>query len=62
MDGYAVVRKIREDNRIGTLPVIALTAHAMRGDRDKIIDAGCDDYVSKPIDSVMLREMIRKWL
>ena len=62
MDGFAVIRGIREDDRAGTIPVIALTAHAMMGDRDNIINAGCDDYVSKPIDPVLLRDKIRKWL
>jgi len=61
MDGYAVLNAIRGDSRFAKLPVIALTAHAMTGDRDKILAAGFDDYVAKPIDdeTVLLRSIER---
>jgi len=62
MDGYAVVKEIKIDERASHIPVIALTAHAMKGDREKIISAGCDDYLSKPIDPKKILERIEKWL
>ncbi len=61
IDGYTVVGKIKEDPAIRSIPVIALTAHAMKGDRKKIIAAGCDDYLSKPIDPVIIMEKIEKF-
>jgi CheY-like chemotaxis protein len=62
MDGYAVVKEIKVDEKASHIPVIALTAHAMKGDREKIISAGCDDYLSKPIDPKKILERIEKWL
>lgn len=50
MDGLAVVRQLRADERTRRVPILALTAHAMRGDRDRFLEAGCDGYISKPID------------
>ena len=50
MDGLSVVRAIKGDPRMHGVPVLALTAHAMRGDKDRFLDAGCDGYISKPID------------
>jgi CheY-like chemotaxis protein len=49
LDGFATVRKIREDPTISSLPVLAVTAYAMRGDREKTLQAGFDGYLSKPI-------------
>jgi CheY-like chemotaxis protein/signal transduction histidine kinase/HAMP domain-containing protein len=62
MDGYEAMRKIREENRFKELPIIALTAKAMKGDRHKCIEAGANDYLSKPVDSDKLMSMLRVWL
>lgn len=50
MDGLSVVREMKSDPRTKDVPILALTAHAMRGDRDRFLEAGCDGYISKPID------------
>jgi len=57
MDGWTAATEIKQDASLAHIPVIALTAHAMVGDREKALKAGCDDYVSKPID---LRELASK--
>ena len=62
MDGYEVMQKIRQDPQFLSLPIIALTAKAMKGDREKCIEAGASDYISKPIDNEQLLSLLRVWL
>ena len=62
MDGYATIRAIREISEFEQLPIIAVTAKAMKGDRDKCIAAGASDYLSKPVDAEQLRSALRLWL
>jgi CheY-like chemotaxis protein len=50
MDGYAVARALREDPVLGHVPIVAVTSHALPGDREKAIEAGCSAYIEKPID------------
>jgi CheY-like chemotaxis protein len=62
MDGYDTIRAIRAQPVFDKLPIIALTAKAMRGDREKCLEAGASDYLSKPIDIDKLASMMRVWL
>jgi CheY-like chemotaxis protein len=62
MDGYEAIRKIREQPRYRHLPIIALTAKAMKGDRAKCIEAGANDYLAKPVDTDKLLSLMRVWL
>lgn len=62
MDGFEAMRKIRKKARYKDLPIIALTAKAMKGDRNKCIEAGASDYLAKPVDSDKLLSMLRVWL
>jgi len=62
MDGLDTTRAIRRIARFRDLPIIAVTAKAMRGDREKCIEAGAWDYLSKPVDSDELLAMLRGWL
>ncbi len=50
MDGLSVVRELKAGGEMEGIPILALTAHAMRGDKDRFLQAGCDGYISKPID------------
>jgi CheY-like chemotaxis protein len=50
VDGLSVVQELKKDARTSSIPILALTAHAMRGDKDRFLQAGCDGYISKPID------------
>ena len=62
MDGYETMRNIREHPQFGTLPIVALTAKAMKGDREKCLDAGASDYISKPVNTDQLLSLMRVWL
>jgi two-component system cell cycle response regulator DivK len=62
IDGWDATRQIKADPSIQKIPIIALTAHAMVGDREKALEAGCDDYDTKPIDFVRLLDKIAKLL
>jgi signal transduction histidine kinase/DNA-binding response OmpR family regulator/HAMP domain-containing protein len=62
MDGFETMRVIRQDGRFKQLPIIAVTAKAMKGDREKCIEAGAWDYLSKPVDTDELVSMLRAWL
>ncbi len=62
LDGWTATRQIKANPALESIPIIALTAHAMVGDREKALAAGCDDYLSKPIDLRELVVKIRKYL
>jgi two-component system cell cycle response regulator DivK len=62
LDGWEATRRLKADAATRGIPVIALTAHAMQGDRQHALDAGCDDYDTKPIELPRLLEKIRKLL
>lgn len=62
VDGYAATRAIRQDSRFDILPIIAMTAHAMKGDRERCLAVGMNDYISKPINSTLLHDTLAKYL
>jgi len=62
MDGYEATRQIRKLPNHRKLPIIALTAKAMKGDKAKCIEAGANDYLSKPVDTDKLISLMRVWL
>jgi CheY-like chemotaxis protein len=62
MDGYQTMQAIRRDARFQRLPIIALTAKAMKGDREKCLEAGASDYLAKPVNTEQLLSALRMWL
>jgi two-component system cell cycle response regulator DivK len=62
LDGWGATRQIKAEPSTQSIPLIALTAHAMRGDRDKALEAGCDDYDTKPVELPRLLEKMERLL
>jgi two-component system, cell cycle response regulator DivK len=62
MDGWEATRRLKSDPRTRAIPVVALTAVAMRGDEEQARAAGCDDYISKPARPIAIREMVKKYV
>jgi CheY-like chemotaxis protein/signal transduction histidine kinase/HAMP domain-containing protein len=62
MDGYETMREIRRDPNLRSLPILALTAKAMKGDREKCLQAGASDYIAKPVNTEQLLSLLRVWL
>jgi two-component system cell cycle response regulator DivK len=62
IDGYEVTRRLKSQLNFKNTPIIALTAHAMKGDREKAIEAGCDGYISKPINIHEIPDQIKSYL
>ncbi|MGE0085327.1 MAG: response regulator [Desulfococcaceae bacterium] len=62
MDGYEAIGRIRQDSRFKKIPIVALTAKAMKGDKNKCVEAGANDYLAKPVDTDKLLSLLRVWL
>lgn len=62
MDGYALTAQIRKTPGFAAVPIIAVTANVMRGDREKSLEAGCDGYIQKPIDIDLLSQQIERFM
>jgi len=62
VDGWDAARALKGDDTTSGIPIIALTAHAMAGDKEKALEAGCDDYDTKPVELSRLLEKIARWL
>lgn len=62
MDGLELTRRLRANVHTRAIPIVAVTAYAMKGDEDKAKEAGCDDYLVKPIDKRLLRTLVKSYL
>ncbi|MGK5091398.1 response regulator [Deltaproteobacteria bacterium TL4] len=61
ISGYELTQRFKADPKLQPIPIVALTAKAMAGDREKCIEIGCSDYLSKPIDPMKLIKVLKKW-
>jgi len=62
MDGYEVARTLKNTGSLKHIPIIGLTAHAMKGDEERVLNSGCDAYVSKPLDTNQFRGLVKSFL
>lgn len=62
IDGYTLTSRLRQDTGLDSVPIVAMTANVMKGDRERTLEAGCDHYIQKPIDVDLLPEQIHKFL
>jgi CheY-like chemotaxis protein len=62
IDGWEAVRLLRRDPATAWIPIVAVTAHVMAGDKARALATGCDDYLSKPVDEELLQAKVREWL
>jgi CheY-like chemotaxis protein len=62
MDGYETMQQIRQRPELADVPLVAVTAKAMKGDRQKCLDAGASDYIAKPVDIDLLLALLRVWI
>jgi len=62
MDGLEATRIVKADRKLNKIPIIALTAYAMKGDKEKVLGAGCDGYLTKPLDEGELLEIIKRFV
>lgn len=62
MDGWTATRLIKQNNQTSAIPLIALTAHVLPGDRQRAVDSGCDEYITKPMDLLELVETVNRWV
>lgn len=62
VDGYTLTARLRENSHLDGVPIIALTANVMRGDRERTLEAGCDGYIQKPVDVDLLPQQIMRFL
>lgn len=62
IDGLELTRRLKTDPRLKKIVILAITAYAMKGDKEKALAAGCDDYISKPIDTRALPSLLSEWI
>ncbi|OIP74243.1 MAG: response regulator [Oscillatoriales cyanobacterium CG2_30_44_21] len=62
IDGWEVARQLKACDRTAKIPIVAVTAHAMKGDKEAAIASGCDDYLTKPLDIDLLEACVKQWL
>jgi len=62
IDGWEVARQLKASDRTAKIPIVAVTAHAMKGDKEVAIASGCDDYLTKPLDIDLLEACVKHWL